>query len=412
MAISNNTKNKYQQYNNPYVESEAQKQQREIAQQLAYSQPNNAPNNYAQQMQEMYNRVASKGAFSYDKANDKAYQQYAKMYQQLGGLSMAATQQAANELTAGYGSTYSPQVAMQTDNAYQANVNSALPSYYQMAQNEYDALRQKDLTNYEAAIEGYQNAENSNLNRKNAWADIVNSAAGRSNQENANAVNNYADNKDFWYQQYWNEQNAMNDQVEAKNERYWNNNKLKEEKKENKRDEYWAMNEVNVSIAADKADSYRDKKDNKGMKAYLQNQVKKGNITQYQADGIYKQYKYTAPKSSGRSSSGRRSGGSSSYSYTSTGSVKDTENSENSNIYNKDGKLKSVDEMKIGKGIIMQISSVRGDGTETQKDKNGNFVTNPGAETQRSRNQLINKLLQEKKINNDQAEWLTKYYDL
>lgn len=412
MAISNNTKNKYQQYNNPYVESEAQKQQREIAQQLAYSQPNNAPNNYAQQMQEMYNRVASKGAFSYDKANDKAYQQYAKMYQQLGGLSMAATSQAANELTAGYGSTYSPQVAMQTDNAYQANADSVLPSYYQMAQNEYDALRQKDLTNYEAAIEGYQNAENSNLNRKSAWADIVNSAAGRSNQENANAVNNYADNKDFWYKQYWNEQNAMNDQAEAKNERYWNNNKLKEEKKENKRDEYWAMNEVNVSIAADKADSYRDKKDNKGMKAYLKNQVKKGNITQYQADGIYKQYKYTAPKSSGRSSSGRRSGGSSSYSYTSTGSVKDTENSENSNIYNKDGKLKSVDEMKIGKGIIMQISSVRGDGTETQKDKNGNFVTNPGAETQRSRNQLINKLLQEKKINNDQAEWLTKYYDL
>lgn len=226
-------------------------------------------------MNDMYNKIANAKSWEYDKANDKAYQQYAKMYQQLGGLSMAATQQAANELTAGYGSTYSPQVAMQTDNAYQANADSVLPSYYQMAQNEYDALRQKDLTNYEAAIEGYQNAENSNLNRKNAWADIVNSAAGRSNQENANAVNNYADNKDFWYKQYWNEQNAMNDQAEAKNERYWNNNKLKEEKKENKRDEYWAMNDVNVSIAADKADSYRDKKDNKGMKAYLQNQVKK-----------------------------------------------------------------------------------------------------------------------------------------
>lgn len=412
MAISNNTKNKYQQYNNPYVEIEAQKQQREIAQQLAYSQPENNVNGYAQKMNDMYNKIASAKSWEYDKANDKAYQQYAKMYQQLGGLSMAATQQAANELTAGYGSTYSPQVAMQTDNAYQANADSVLPSYYQMAQNEYDALRQKDLTNYEAAIEGYQNAESSNLNKQNAWADIVNSAASRSNQENANAVNNYADNKDFWYKQYLNEQNAMNDQTEAKNERYWNNNKLKEEKKENKRDEYWAMNDVNVSIAADKADSYRDKKDNKGMKSYLQNQVKKGNITQYQADGIYKQYKYTAPKNSGRSSSGRRSGGSSSYSYTPTGSVKDTENSENSNIYNKDGKLKSVDEMKIGKGIIMQISSIRGDGTETHKDKNGNFVTNPGAETQRSRNQLINKLLQEKKINNDQAEWLTKYYDL
>ena len=96
MAISNNTKNKYQQYNNPYVESEAQKQQREIAQQLAYSQPENNVNGYAQKMNDMYNKIANAKSWEYDKANDKAYQQYAKMYQQLGGLSMAATQQAAN----------------------------------------------------------------------------------------------------------------------------------------------------------------------------------------------------------------------------------------------------------------------------------------------------------------------------
>ena len=51
MAISNNTRSKYEQYNTPYAETEEQKRQREAAQQLAYSQPNNAPNNYAQQMQ-------------------------------------------------------------------------------------------------------------------------------------------------------------------------------------------------------------------------------------------------------------------------------------------------------------------------------------------------------------------------
>ena len=97
MAISNNTRSKYEQYNTPYGETEEQKRQREAAQQLAYSQPNNAPNNYAQQMQEMYNRVASKGAFSYDKANDKAYQQWAELYRQLGGLFTAATQQTGGE---------------------------------------------------------------------------------------------------------------------------------------------------------------------------------------------------------------------------------------------------------------------------------------------------------------------------
>lgn len=397
MAISNNTRSKYEQYNTPYAEIEEQKRQREAAQQLAYSQPNNAPNNYAQQMQEMYNRVASKGAFSYDKANDKAYQQWAELYRQLGGLSTAATQQAAENLTAGYGSTYAPQVAAQTDNAYQANVDAALPAFYQQAQEEWYAQKQNDLAAYQAAIEGYKNIENSNANHNNAWADIAGAAAGRSNQENANAINQYTDNRDFWLDQYWKEQNAANEAAETNSERYWNDNslkensrqfkaQLKEDTKQNKRDEYWSMNEINVSIAADKADSYREKKDNKGMKAYLKAQVKKGNITQYQADAIYKQYKYTPPKSSG-GSGGRRSSGSSSgkssYSYTAKG---------NSNSSNDSGnKEKTQDDIGISNGMLQDIGMNR---------------TNEG------RTNAIERLLKKKTINEEQAKWLLNHFDL
>lgn len=396
MAILNNTRSKYEQYN-PYAETEEQKRQREAAQQLAYSQPNNAPNNYAQQMQEMYNRVASKGAFSYDKANDKAYQQWAEFYRQLGGLSTAATQRAAENLTAGYGSTYAPQVAAQTDNAYQANVDAALPAFYQQSQEEWYAQKQNDLAAYQAAIEGYKNIENSNANRNNAWADIAGAAAGRSNQENANAINQYTDNRDFWLDQYWKEQNAANEAAETNSERYWNDNslkensrqfkaQLKEDTKQNKRDEYWSMNEVNVSIAADKADSYREKKDNKGMKAYLKAQVKKGNITQYQADAIYKQYKYTPPKSSG-GSGGRRSSGSSSgksgYSYTAKG---------NSNSSNDSGnKEKTQDDIGISNGMLQDIGMNR---------------TNEG------RTNAIERLLKKKTINEEQAKWLLNHFDL
>lgn len=397
MAISNNTRSKHEQYNTPYAETEEQKRQREAAQQLAYSQPNNAPNNYAQQMQEMYNRVASKGAFSYDKANDKAYQQWAELYRQLGGLSTAATQQAANNLTGGYGSTYAPQVAVQTDNAYQANVDAALPAFYQQAQEEWYAQKQNDLAAYQAAIEGYKNNENSNVNRNNAWADIAGAAAGRSNQENANAINQYTDNRDFWLDQYWKEQNAANEAAETNSERYWNDNslkensrqfkaQLKEDTKQNKRDEYWSMNEINVSIAADKADSYREKKDNKGMKAYLKAQVKKGNITQYQADAIYKQYKYTPPKSSGGSGgrrSSRSSSGKSSYSYTAKG---------NSNSSNDSGnKEKTQDDIGISNGMLQDIGMNR---------------TNEG------RTNAIERLLKKKTINEEQAKWLLNHFDL
>lgn len=401
MAISNNTRSKYEQYNTPYAETEEQKRQREAAQQLAYSQPNNAPNNYAQQMQEMYNKVASKGAFSYDKPNDKAYQQWAELYRQLGGLSTAATQQAAENLTAGYGSTYAPQVAAQTDNAYQANVDAALPAFYQQSQEEWYAQKQNDLAAYQAAIEGFKNIENSNVNRNNAWADIAGAAAGRSNQENANAINQYTDNRDFWLDQYWKEQNAANEAAETNSERYWNDNslkensrrfkaQLKEDTKQNKRDEYWSMNEVNFSIAADKADSYRDKKDNKGMKAYLQAQVKKGNITQYQADAIYKQYKYTPPKSSG-GSGGRRSSGSSSYSHTANDK---TEYSKDTASIPKDldSKAKQKQEkLKIPNGMLQQIGS---------------------NSTDYGRVNAIKSLKDKKVINDKQEAWLLDHYNL
>ena len=401
MAISNNTRSKYEQYNTTYAETEEQKRQREAAQQLAYSQPNNAPNNYARHMQEMYNRVASKGAFSYDKANDKAYQQWAELYRQLGGLSTAATQQAAENLTAGYGSTYAPQVAAQTDNAYQANVDAALPAFYQQAQEEWYAQKQNDLAAYQAAIEGYKNNENSNANRNNAWADIAGAAAGRSNQENANAINQYTDNRDFWLDQYWKEQNAANEAAETNSERYWNDNslkensrqfkaQLKEDTKQNKRDEYWSMNEVNVSIAADKADSYREKKDNKGMKAYLKAQVKKGNITQYQADAIYKQYKYTPPKSSG-GSGGRRSSGSSSYSHTANDK---TEYSKDTASIPKDldSKAKQKQEkLKIPNGMLQQIGS---------------------NSTDYGRVNAIKSLKDKKVINDKQEAWLLDHYNL
>ena len=146
------------------------------------------------------------------------------------------------------------------------------------------------------------------------------------------------------------------------------------------------MNEVNVSIAADKADSYREKKDNKGMKAYLKAQVKKGNITQYQADAIYKQYKYTPPKSSG-GSGGRRSSGSSSgksgYSYTAKG------NSNSSN--DSDNKEKTQDDIGISKGMLQDIGMNR---------------TNEG------RTNAIERLLKKKTINEEQAKWLLNHFDL
>ncbi len=197
--------------------------------------------------------------------------------------------------------------------------------------------------------------------------------------------------------------------METNSDRYWNDNKLKEDnrqfnaqldsdKKENKRSEHWSMNEVNVSLAADKCDSFNDKKDNKGMKEYLKQQVKKGNITQYQADGLYKQYKYTAPKSSGGSSGGRRSSsgskgsskGTSNYSYT----ADDTKSNDNTASIPKDLDEKAKKEqenLKIPNGMLQQIGS---------------------NSTDYGRVNAIKSLKDKKVINDKQEEWLLDHYNL
>ena len=150
------------------------------------------------------------------------------------------------------------------------------------------------------------------------------------------------------------------------------------------------MNEINVSIAADKADSYREKKDNKGMKAYLKAQVKKGNITQYQADAIYKQYKYTPPKSSG-GSGGRRSSGSSSYSY--TANDKSEYSKDTASIpKDLDSKAKQKQEkLKIPNGMLQQIGS---------------------NSTDYGRVNAIKSLKDKKVINDKQEAWLLDHYNL
>ena len=458
MAISDNTKRRYQQYNNSYVESDEERKKREQARQVINSQPAQYENGYIQKMNELYNQIANSKSFEYDKASDKAYQQYAKMYQQLGDLSMNATAQTAGDLTGGYGSTYSDAVANQTNEDYQSKVDEALPAFYQMAHNEHSAKEQNEFSNYQSAIQGYQNVENSNYYNQNAWNNFAGASASRYNQEHANKINEYLNDKKFWQDQYWNEQNADNAAKELESERYWDENQLaenqrqfdnsldserrqsenesaykkwnsetslaedkrqfdaelsydkwknktslaedkrqfdanlKENKKENERDEKWKANEINLSLAADKCDSFKDKKDNKGMKSYLNKQVKNGNITKYQADALYKQYKYTATKSSGGSSGGRRSsGGSGGYSR-SSGKTIESSQIKGSSPDDMTDKTKSEQEnLNISDGMLQGIGMNR---------------------TDECRTNAIESMLNKKTINESQANWLLKHFKL
>lgn len=265
---------------------------------LTSSRPEYQENKYLSQLMGIYNKLSQKGPFEYNAENDKAYQQYAAQYKALGDLAMAQTKAEAEGLTGGYGSTYAPDVAEQINNAYQADVTDALPLYYQMAREKYDADNNMIQNQLLTTINAAEAQDRSAYNQQQAWNDFLYSEGNRINAENKKAYDEYNFERGLWQEQYWNDVNAQNQQRE-----------LAYAQEQNKKDEQQAIYENNKNIVANKCVSYSDKGDNKGLKSYLNKQVKDGVITQYDADLFYDKFKYEAPKSKSGSGSKSSSGG-------------------------------------------------------------------------------------------------------
>ena len=69
------------------------------------------------QLQELYDRIAERGDFSYDLGKDPMYRQAREQYQTAGRLAMQDTMGQAAALTGGYGSSYGQQTGQQAYNA-------------------------------------------------------------------------------------------------------------------------------------------------------------------------------------------------------------------------------------------------------------------------------------------------------
>ena len=290
MAISKNTKKKYNQVNNAYTESSGVVNARNNLAAMA----NKAPvyqNSYADQLNDIYGRI--KNGYQYDPQNDTAFRRYAEEYNALSGLAIAGNQAQAQGLTGGYGSTYAPEVASQGLARLRESVNDAQPAFYQQG---LDTIKSQ----YQAAAD----ARNDELENYGKQADAYNNQYAMAQKRYSDLrdfnYNKFNDSRDFWANQYKFEQDSSNFNAE-----------LKQKNTQNEREYKLKSYDVYNSIAANKCADYNDKKNNKGMKAYLDGLVKAGKITRYMADNLYKQYKYTAPARSGGGRGGgrHRSGG-------------------------------------------------------------------------------------------------------
>ena len=115
-------------------------------------------NSYETELENIYNQIMSRPAFSYDLNSDALYQQYKDQYIFEGNSAMRDTMAQAAALTGGYSSSYANVLGQQQFNAYLGKLNDVVPQLYDRALDSYEsagaALKSNfDFVNSQAAAE-------------------------------------------------------------------------------------------------------------------------------------------------------------------------------------------------------------------------------------------------------------------
>ena len=115
-------------------------------------------NRYETELENIYNQIMSRPAFSHDLNSDALYQQYKDQYIFEGNSAMRDTMAQAAALTGGYSSSYANVLGQQQFNAYLGKLNDMVPQLYDRALDSYEAagaelMNNFDFVNSQAAAE-------------------------------------------------------------------------------------------------------------------------------------------------------------------------------------------------------------------------------------------------------------------
>lgn len=183
------------------------------------------------------NKILNRDAFSYDVANDPLYQQYAQMYQREGDRAMRDT---LAEVASGAGgmNSYAVTAAQQAANYYNSQLNDKIPELYQLAYDMYltdidnqvrdlGLLQQMDETQYSR----YRDTMNDWSNDRNFAYGMYQDAINQGNWQTQFDYNAMIDNRDFNYNDYW-------------NNKEWDANQAQLDRENNRTDREDAQNEI------------------------------------------------------------------------------------------------------------------------------------------------------------------------
>jgi hypothetical protein len=281
------------------------------------------------QLDAIMQSILNRDQFSYNFNEDAFYQQYKDKYIQQGKMAMADTMGQAAAMTGGYGNSYAATAGNQAYQASLQNLNDVIPELYQMAYDRYQQEGQDLYNQYGLLQSDYERAYGEHTDEYNQLMDALGIARGdyydganlfQTEQANKNNIAGKtfddamaiwdAENTNAWNEAEWNRDQTWRDEdVEHRDER----EKVEDERWEKEFNAAYSSNSTGGSGSSggsgnDSSDldhvasmssaelvstlqEYFDKKDDRGLAAFLDDCEAVGRLTPEQADAYYAQYK-------------------------------------------------------------------------------------------------------------------------
>lgn len=135
--VTESTARKLAELERGYQPSEDVAAARAYRDSVAAMQPEDYTSGFEARLQELYDQIAGREAFSYDPEEDEMYKRYARLYAAQGAAAMEDTMGQAAALTGGYGSSYAQAVGQQAYDRYLGELAALGPELRQAALAEY-----------------------------------------------------------------------------------------------------------------------------------------------------------------------------------------------------------------------------------------------------------------------------------
>ncbi len=135
--VTESTARKLAELEKGYQPSEDVAAARAYRDSVAAMQPEDYTSGFEARLQELYDQIAGREAFSYDPEEDEMYKRYARLYAAQGAAAMEDTMGQAAALTGGYGSSYAQAVGQQAYDRYLGELAALVPELRQAALAEY-----------------------------------------------------------------------------------------------------------------------------------------------------------------------------------------------------------------------------------------------------------------------------------